>query len=72
MICRLFCQILPIADNETGDHVSHHKEADDEVATNSSGSDLRIDITRATSLEVLVPKGSFILTTDRKHDCVEL
>ena len=52
-------KVLPITDDETGDHVSHHKDAvGDEVATDvsgSSGSDL--NITRAKSLEVLVPKG---------------
>ena len=52
-------QVLPITDDETGDHVSQEKGAiGDEVATDasgSSGSDL--NITRAKSLEVLVPKG---------------
>lgn len=58
-------QVLPITDDETGDLVSQNKAAiNDEVATNvsgsSSGSDL--NITRAKSLEVLVPKGNL---TDR-------
>ena len=55
-------QVLPITDDETGDLVSQNKAAiSDEVATNvsgSSGSDL--NITRAKSLEVLVPKGNLI------------
>ena len=59
MIYLYACQVLPITDDETGDHVSHQKGAiGDEVATDvsgSSGSDL--NITRAKSLEVLVPKG---------------
>ena len=57
-------QVLPITDDETGDLVSQNKAAiSDEVATNvsgSSGSDL--NITRAKSLEVLVPRGNL---TDR-------
>ena len=51
-------QVLPIADRETGDHVSHHKDATDEVAASSSGSGSDLNITKAQSLEVLVPKGS--------------
>lgn len=60
--CLYACQVLPITDAETGDPVSQDKGAiGDEVATNvsgSSGSDL--NITRAKSLEVLVPKGKQI------------
>ena len=54
-------QVLPITDDETGDQVSHHKHASDEVAASSSGSDL--NITKAKSLEVLVPKGKYGMHT---------
>ena len=47
-------QVLPITDDETGDQVSHHKDASDEVA---SDFDSNIDITRTHSLEVIVPPG---------------
>ena len=56
MIC-FVCQVLPITDDETGDHVSHHKGVSDEVATVSTSSGSDLNITRAQSLEVLVPKG---------------
>ena len=51
-------QVLPITDGETGDHVIHDKDAPDEVAASSNGSGSDLNITRAQSLEVLVPKGS--------------
>lgn len=53
-LSQLCIQVLPITDDETGDQVSYHKDASDDVA---SGFDVNIGVTRTHSVEVVVPPG---------------